>query len=213
MANFFIGFCQVARLGKACLNLSGIFQSVSSQYDILLLFPFSGSGGTNGGFVPAPKKPKKYNPGGALFAVPKRLPDFNLPVQFRALLEDTSSERYEDVACRFPELEQPLCDKNYPEKFKVSFLQQPQALSRNTPHVFFSFSFSFFFSFFSTICKVTTERSPRNFLSFFSVCVCVLGIAQFAVYSFASHLFSFLSSACGRKTLCETLRKPRKQRS
>jgi len=34
-------------------------------------------------------------------------------------------------------------------------LQQPQALSRNTPHVFVSF-FSFSSSFFSTICKVTT---------------------------------------------------------
>ena len=52
------------------------------------------------------------------------------------------------------------------------FLQQPQALSRNTPHVFVSF-FSSFSSFsFSTICKVATERSLRNFLSLFAyVCV------------------------------------------
>ena len=96
------------------------------------------------------------------------------------------------------------------------FLQQPQALSRNTPHVFVSFFFSFFsffFSLFSTICKVTTQRSLRNFLSLFAfVCmgawhslVCSVLICQ--------SLFSFFSSVCGRKTLCETLQKPMKQRS
>ena len=91
------------------------------------------------------------------------------------------------------------------------FLQQPQALSRNTPHVFVSFFFSFSFSFSSTICKVTTERSPRNFLSLFA-CVCVparhsLVCSVLICYS----LFSFLSSVCGPKTLCETLKKPMKQ--
>ena len=46
--------------------------------------------------------------------------------------------------------------------FTSSFLQQPQALSSNTPPVFVSFFFSFSFFFFSTIYKVTLKRSPRT---------------------------------------------------
>ena len=90
------------------------------------------------------------------------------------------------------------------------FLQQPQALSRNTPHVFVSF---FSFSFSSTICKVTTERSSRNFLSLFAcVCVCAWHSLVCSVLICQS-LFSFLSSVCGQKTLCETLLKPMKKPS
>ena len=57
----------------------------------------------------------------------------------------------------------------------LTFLQQPQALSSNTPPVFVSFfSFSSFSFFFSTICKVTIERSPRTKMFLFSfVCVFV----------------------------------------
>ena len=95
------------------------------------------------------------------------------------------------------------------------FLQQPQALSRNTPHVFVSLFFFFFsfFSLFSTICKVTTQRSLCNFLSLFA-CVC-MGAWQSLVCSvlICQSLFSFFSSVCGRKTLCKTLQKPMKQRS
>ena len=95
------------------------------------------------------------------------------------------------------------------------FLKQPQALSRNTPHVFVSFFFFSFFSFFlfSTICKVTTQRSLRNFLSLFA-CVCMGAwhslVCNVLIYQ---SLFLFFSSVCGRKTLCETLQKPMKQRS
>ena len=88
-------------------------------------------------------------------------------------------------------------------------LQQPQALSRNTPHLFLFSSFSF--SFFSTMPKVTTERSPRNFLFLFAyVCVralhnlvcSVLVFKLFLSYYYYIVYIPFLS-VCVRKRLRE----------
>ena len=80
------------------------------------------------GVVKAPKKAKTYVVGGALFAIPKRLPDFKLPRVFEQIVIDGVEE---DAINHYPELEHPLCIDNYPEKFQaLLYLEEAAMLVR-----------------------------------------------------------------------------------